>query len=152
MLDISQRRYQVLGTAWLAWFVNYIDRTKTAALLPLIIASLAMTTQQTGWVLFAFFIGYAAVQPPVARKKAPVSSIAFGWRKAGATQTTCASAFACTRQGNPSQVAHRMQALFCGFCSSSIMPTGSGNGRCPARARSSESCWMRGSCDTAGYG
>src|SRR5919198_1193768 len=63
MLDISQRRYQVLGTAWLAWFVNYIDRTKTAALLPLIIASLAMTTQQTGWVLFAFFIGYAAVQP-----------------------------------------------------------------------------------------
>jgi hypothetical protein len=31
MLDISQRRYQVLGTAWLAWFVNYIDRTKTAA-------------------------------------------------------------------------------------------------------------------------
>jgi MFS family permease len=63
MLDISQRRYQVLGAAWLAWFVNYIDRTKTAALLPLIIASLAMTTQQTGWVLFAFFIGYAAVQP-----------------------------------------------------------------------------------------
>jgi MFS family permease len=63
MIDVSQRRYQVLGTAWLAWFVNYIDRTKTAALLPLITASLAMDTGQTGSVLFAFFIGYAAVQP-----------------------------------------------------------------------------------------
>ncbi len=60
---VSQRRYQVLGTAWLAWFVNYIDRTKTAALLPLITASLAMTNEQTGSVLFAFFIGYALVQP-----------------------------------------------------------------------------------------
>ena len=63
MIDVSQRRYQVIGTAWLAWFVNYIDRTKTAALLPLITASLAMDTGQTGSVLFAFFIGYAAVQP-----------------------------------------------------------------------------------------
>ncbi len=59
----SQRRNQVLGTAWLAWFVNYLDRTKTAALLPLIIVSLNMTKQQTGQVLFWFFIGYAAVQP-----------------------------------------------------------------------------------------
>ena len=59
----SERRNQVLGTAWLAWFVNYMDRTKTAALLPLIVASLGMTTQQTGNVLFAFFICYAAVQP-----------------------------------------------------------------------------------------
>jgi sugar phosphate permease len=59
----SHRRYQVLGTAWLAWFVNYIDRTKTAALLPLIIASLGMTTRETGQVLFWFFLGYACVQP-----------------------------------------------------------------------------------------
>jgi len=63
MIDVSQRRYQVIGTAWSAWFVNYIDRTKTAALLPLITVSLAMDTSQTGSVLFAFFIGYAAVQP-----------------------------------------------------------------------------------------
>jgi MFS family permease len=60
---LSQRRNQMLLTAWAAWFVNYLDRTKNAALLPLIVASLAMTKQQTGWVLFAFFIGYAAVQP-----------------------------------------------------------------------------------------
>jgi MFS family permease len=63
MVVLSERRYQMLLTAWSAWFVNYIDRTKTAALLPLIVASLGMTTHQTGWVLFAFFIGYAAVQP-----------------------------------------------------------------------------------------
>lgn len=60
---LSQRRYQTLCAAWLAWLVNYIDRTKTAALLPLIVASLGMTTHQTGWVLFAFFICYAATQP-----------------------------------------------------------------------------------------
>jgi sugar phosphate permease len=60
---LSQRRYQVLGTAWLAWFVNYLDRTKTAALLPLIIVSLNMTTKQAGNVLFWFFLGYACVQP-----------------------------------------------------------------------------------------
>jgi sugar phosphate permease len=63
MVLLSERRNQVLLAAWTAWFVNYIDRTKTAALLPLIIASLSMTTHQTGWVLFAFFIGYATVQP-----------------------------------------------------------------------------------------
>ncbi len=63
MVSLSERRYQMLLAAWSAWFVNYIDRTKTAALLPLIVASLGMTTHQTGWVLFAFFIGYAAVQP-----------------------------------------------------------------------------------------
>ncbi|HXX40070.1 MAG TPA: MFS transporter [bacterium] len=59
----SQRRYQMLATAWAAWFVNYLDRTKTAALLPLIIVSLNMNTHQTGQVLFWFFLGYACVQP-----------------------------------------------------------------------------------------
>jgi ACS family glucarate transporter-like MFS transporter len=63
MVLLSERRNQMLLAAWSAWFVNYIDRSKTAALLPLIVASLAMTTHQTGWVLFAFFIGYASVQP-----------------------------------------------------------------------------------------
>jgi sugar phosphate permease len=53
----------MLGTAWLAWFVNYLDRTKTAALMPLIVVSLGMTTANVGWVNFGFFIGYASVQP-----------------------------------------------------------------------------------------
>ncbi|HUN41418.1 MAG TPA: MFS transporter [Acetobacteraceae bacterium] len=60
---LSERRYQMLGAAWLAWMVNYIDRTKTAVLLPLIVASLGLSTHQTGWVLFSFFICYAATQP-----------------------------------------------------------------------------------------
>jgi MFS family permease len=60
---VQQRRYQMLGTAWAAWFVNYLDRTKTAALMPLIVASLAMTTANVGWVNFGFFLGYACVQP-----------------------------------------------------------------------------------------
>lgn len=93
MLDITQRRYQVIGTAWLAWFVNYLDRTKTAALLPLIVVSLDMNKSQQGWVLFAFFIGYAAVQPfagfvtdLVGAKKALALSVAafsiFTWTMA----------------------------------------------------------------------
>ena len=67
-------------------------------------------------------------------------------------QTACASALACTRQANPSQVAQRRQALSCGLFSSITMRIGSGKGRWPARARSSESCWIRGSCDTPGTG
>ncbi len=60
---IHQRRNQMLGTAWSAWFVNYLDRTKTAALMPLIVVSLAMSKAEVGWVNFGFFIGYACVQP-----------------------------------------------------------------------------------------
>ena len=45
-----------------------------------------------------------------------------------------------------------MHGLRSGFDSSSITPTGSGNGWWPVRSRSSESCWMRGSWLTAGYG
>ena len=47
---------------------------------------------------------------------------------------------------------HRMQRL-CGMsCSASITPHGAWNGCSPAAARSSESCWMRGSWLTAGNG
>ncbi len=59
----SQRRNQMLATAWSAWCVNYIDRTKTAALLPLIAASLSLSNADTGNVMFAFFITYALTQP-----------------------------------------------------------------------------------------
>lgn len=60
---LSQRRHQMLGAAWFAWFVNYLDRTKTASLMPLIAASLNMTNANIGWVNFGFFIGYACSQP-----------------------------------------------------------------------------------------
>ena len=65
---------------------------------------------------------------------------------------TSASDLACTRHGNPSQVAQRMHALNAGFASSSMIPYGEWNGCSPTRARSSNSCWMRGSCDTGGKG
>lgn len=53
----------MLGATWSAWFVNYLDRTKTAALMPLIVVSLGMTEANVGWVNFGFFAGYACVQP-----------------------------------------------------------------------------------------
>ena len=65
---------------------------------------------------------------------------------------TSASDLACTRHGKPSQVAHRMQALAGRRASSSWMPHGAWKGWYPAAVRSSDSCWMRGSCDTAGHG
>src|SRR5437764_12062940 len=64
---------------------------------------------------------------------------------ASSTHTTCASDFAPTRHEKPSQVLQRMQRLLCGFFSSSMTPTGTWNGFRPERAKSSDSCWMRGS-------
>lgn len=60
---MHQHRHKVAATVWSAWAVNILDRYKTFALLPLIVASLAMTNQQTGWVMFAFFASFAVCQP-----------------------------------------------------------------------------------------
>src|SRR5436305_682229 len=42
---------------------------------------------------------------------AVVIRLTLGWVRAGSTPHTCASALASTRQGNPSQVLHRMHLL-----------------------------------------
>ena len=81
-----------------------------------------------------------------------VSSVTFGCSSAGRTPSTSASDFACTRQGNPSQVVQRMQWLYGRFVSVSLTPHGAWNGWWPAASRSSESCWIRGSCVSAGNG
>ena len=81
-----------------------------------------------------------------------VRSVTSGWARAGCTQTTAASALACTRQGNPSQVLQRMQADWAGMASSMRIPLGSGKGWSPALVRSAESCSMRGSWLMAGQG
>lgn len=59
----AQRRNHMLATNWLTFLVNYLDRVKTAALLPLIAASIGLNTGQVGWMLFAFYISYAVGQP-----------------------------------------------------------------------------------------
>ena len=81
-----------------------------------------------------------------------VSSVTFGCSSAGRTPSTSASDFACTRHGKPSQVAQRMHVLNGVFDSSSRIPQGAWKGWKPLAARSSESCWIRGSCETAGCG
>ena len=45
-----------------------------------------------------------------------------------------------------------MQSLAARWSSSSRIPHGAWNGWYPAAARSSASCWIRGSCDTGGQG
>ena len=81
-----------------------------------------------------------------------VSSVTFGCSSAGRTPSTSASDFPCTAHGKPSQFWHRTQAL-CGMSfSASRMPHGAWNGWNPAAARSSDSCCIRGSCETAGNG
>ena len=84
--------------------------------------------------------------------RALVSNVTLGKVSAGRTPITSASALAWTRQGNPSQSMQRMHLENGLFSSFSMMPHGEWNGRKPAFARSSCSCWMRGSCDTAAYG
>ena len=84
--------------------------------------------------------------------RAPVSSVTLRCASAGRTASTSASDFACTRHGKPSHVAQRTQRLLGRSASSSMTPQGAWNGCSPAAARSSESCWMRGSWLTAGCG
>ena len=81
-----------------------------------------------------------------------VNSVTFSYLSAGRTPSTSASALACSGQGKPSQLAQRTQVLYGGFCSSSRIPHGAWKGWYPAAASWSESCWIRGSCDTAGWG
>ena len=57
-----------------------------------------------------------------------VSSVTFGCASAGRTPSTSASDFACTRQGNPSQVGQRMQWLNGMFASFRRTPHGAWNG------------------------
>ena len=88
-----------------------------------------------------------------ARARAFVSSVTFGvLERRAARPSTSASDLACTRHGKPSQVPQRTQWLYGMFASFSITPQGAWNGWCPAAARSSASCWIRGSCETAGNG
>src|SRR6266446_9196784 len=79
-----------------------------------------------------------------------VSKVTLECLIASSMHTTCASDLAPTRQAKPSQVLQRMQRLLCGFFSSSMTPTGTWKGFRPERAKSSDSCWMRGSWVTAG--
>ena len=89
---------------------------------------------------------------PAARTFAWVRSVTFGCVSAGRTQRTCASALPSVRHGKPSKRSHRTQRPPSGSASSRSTPTGRWNGWWPVRAKSSASCWMRGSCETAGYG
>ncbi len=92
------------------------------------------------------------VRSPAVTASAFVSSVTLSCSSAGRTPSTSASDFACTRHGKPSHVAQRTQALWGMSSSASITPHGAWNGWRPSAARSSESCWMRGSWLTAGNG
>ena len=81
-----------------------------------------------------------------------VISVTLSWVSAGRTHRTCASAFPSVRQGKPSNRSQRTQRPASGSDSFRSTPTGRWNGRCPVFSKSSDSCWMRGSCDTGGYG
>ena len=57
-----------------------------------------------------------------------VIKVTFGCWSAGRTPSTSASDLACTRQGNPSHVPHRMHVLNAMSASFSITPHGAWNG------------------------
>ena len=84
--------------------------------------------------------------------RALTSSVTLGCSSAGRTPSTSASDLPWTTQGKPSQFMQRTQALYGMLDSRRRMPQGAWNGWKPAAARSSDSCWMRGSWETAGNG
>src|SRR5262249_20186606 len=83
---------------------------------------------------------------------ASISNVTFGYSRAGRTPSVSPSDFACSGHGKPSQLLHFTHVLNGMFASLSMTPQGAWNGWKPDAARSSESCWMRGSCATGGNG
>ena len=85
-------------------------------------------------------------------RSAFVSSVTFGCSSAGRTPSTSASDLPCTRTGT--RRSSGSARTRCTPCSARSVErrTAHGTGGSPFAARSSESCWMRGSCETAGYG
>src|SRR4029453_15582492 len=81
-----------------------------------------------------------------------VSNVTFGYCSAGRPPRTSASDLAWSGQGKPSQKAQRTHVLYGMFASSSITPHGAWKGWEPAARGSAGSCWIRGSCDSAGKG
>jgi hypothetical protein len=57
-----------------------------------------------------------------------VNSVTLECSSAGRTPISSASDFACTAQGNPSQLMQRTQRLYGMFCSLSLIPFGEWNG------------------------
>ena len=81
-----------------------------------------------------------------------VSSVTLGCASAGRTAITSASDFACTRHGKPSQF-----DAACAGAEGRVRLVEQHAARRvervePGALQSSDSCWMRGSCETAGIG
>jgi sugar phosphate permease len=57
-------RYTVLLFIWLGWFFSFLDRMVMSVSLPFIGKDLNLDTTEQGFIISAFFIGYAAFQIP----------------------------------------------------------------------------------------
>lgn len=73
-------RYTVLSFIWFAWMVSYLDRMVMNISLPFIGQDLGLDKTTQGFVISAFFVGYAAFQIPggyIADKYGPRISMAI---------------------------------------------------------------------------
>lgn len=57
-------RYTVLSLLWLGWMFSFLDRMVMSISLPFIGAEFHLDKTTQGWIISAFFIGYAAFQIP----------------------------------------------------------------------------------------
>lgn len=57
-------RYTVLLFLWMGWMVSFLDRMVMNISLPFIGAEFELDKLQQGWIISAFFIGYAGFQIP----------------------------------------------------------------------------------------
>ncbi len=77
-------RYGMLTLIWLGWLFSFLDRMVMSVSLPFVGKDLNIDTTAQGWIISAFFIGYAAFQIPggfFADKFGPrkVMAIAITW-------------------------------------------------------------------------
>ena len=59
-----KRRYSVLGILFCAYVLCYMDRMIMASALPFVAESFKLSAREMGYVLSAFFVGYALMQVP----------------------------------------------------------------------------------------
>lgn len=63
-VELKNRSNLILGVLFFGWMVSYIDRTAISLALINIGNDLSLTATELGFVLSAFFFGYAVMQIP----------------------------------------------------------------------------------------
>lgn len=84
----NARRWTIIVLLFFSSFLNYVHRAAVSVALPMISRDLRIGPLQKGWLLWSFFISYAAMQIPVGRW---VNRFNLRWLMAGMFSLWCLS-------------------------------------------------------------